>query len=227
MKVSFLAVVVVVIFSSVAFGQGAGNIARRAAACDQRHADMLGRHKEQFTKAGQDLDKIGSTNYPVLCEYGKKVGMAQFEQKIVELKSHKGEICWSQIQEAVLASYEKIFANYKKNLEADCKKAEQIQPASQQATSSNDGPCGAVVSKVYEKGGFKNGNVKEREKIECIQVGNKCTYRITFVVLRTGLRHPLSETVEPGGTGKICVDNESQTLQYVRWKKWGTIGRQN
>jgi hypothetical protein len=219
------AICMAAVSSTVVQAEGAAQIARRAAACYSRSAAVLDKQSKESGKAGEDLNKIGDTNHAGLCEYGRKIGTPLLERHIVEQKALKNSGCWDRISESVLAASEKILANYKKNVEDDCKKAEQAPSKPQSPAISEDGPCGAVVAKIYEDGGIKGGNVHERTKNECIKVGNKCTYRITFVVLRSGLRVPLSESVEPGGTGKICVDNESQTLQFVRWKKWGTIGR--
>jgi hypothetical protein len=80
--------------------------------------------------------------------------------------------------------------------------------------------CGSPVDAALGVAGLRGPTFRETEKVQCIQVTNRCTYTIDFQARVSGTSGiPQQELVEPGKIGKICASNERQTLEYLGMKK--------
>ncbi|WIW49692.1 hypothetical protein ML401_16920 [Bradyrhizobium sp. 62B] len=212
---------IVVAISATAMTTVGAHAAGGTAACYNRSAAMSDRQAQESGKAEETWRKLEKTDSAGACQFGRKNMIPLLERHIVEQKGRMGEICWDDLHEKLLADSQKYLTQYRNDVEADCQKA-QTAP-----TSGDDSLCGGVHTKSYEDGGIKGGNVHERIKVQCIQAENKCSYPVFFSVTRfnTQGNGRTGQTVEPGRVGKICADNDTQSLQFNGAKRSGYIPR--
>lgn len=91
--------------------------------CNGRLGALHGRHAREGDRDMRRFKKIGKTDYPALCDYGRKVGVPRFKRQIAELRAHRHDICWDGLSQGLLEAQEQVLFNYEKAVDNDCEKA--------------------------------------------------------------------------------------------------------
>jgi|GEM_PF-4476256 len=214
-------VVTIIFLTAIAYGNitfaATQEEARDMALCNKGMADVMQDLANRFVRPKAELEAMEG-QYGKLCTYGKTKGVRVYDQILRDLKiaENKYPACFYGIGD-LHAIYRNMRAGYIKEVEKDCERAGRTPK--KDASGLSRSLCGSIVSTLTEPIGFKNGNVNEVERVMCIIVENKCPYTIDFKVRRSDMPGTFQEFVESGKTGKICGNNESQSVSYVGMKK--------